>query len=405
MALTEDITISEFSLNIPTLVFVNGLLGVLAAAMLTINWRMNRHVRGTKEWAITQWLLAAGLLCLLSRDILSPQITIVIVNALIIISTFIFLRGVSRYQGVNSVPLMFELLLTATIIILFYYYSYIQDSLNTRVILINSLIFLVMCRALIILWPTIKSAKGVGLMVAIGLVFHAFFFLSRIFLTFYLDDNKTLLEGGSGSTWVMLEISVFIFWSTISFAMLTNLVLQNNLKKLADRDPLTNLLNRRAVFEECQKLVEEEKGTSISVLVLDLDYFKQINDNYGHAIGDKALQHFAQIVSEEAPLKNLFGRTGGEEFILALPNSDVQQAERKANYICDKVRNTLLVIDEQEIHFTVSIGIANATLKNSADLRKLINDADKAMYSAKRNGRDQVAVYNVELVFNELHKT
>ncbi|NVK21540.1 MAG: GGDEF domain-containing protein [Kangiellaceae bacterium] len=383
-------------LHVPTLIFINGLLGIVAAIMLTANWQMNKHVRGTKEWAITQWLWAFGLLLILTRDIFPYLISIVLSNALIIIGSFYFLRGVSNYQGVKSTPKLLEYSVTLVIALLFYYFSYHEYSLNIRVVLISAFSSLVMLRGLIVLWPTIISSKGVGIVVGFGLAFHAVFFLSRILLTLYLDNGKPMLEGGGGSVWIMTEASLFMFWSTISFAMLTNLVLQNGLLKLANRDPLTNLLNRRAVFEACQDLLQNQSNPKVSVMVLDLDHFKAINDQYGHSVGDKVLQHFAHLVSKELDDPQLFGRTGGEEFIIVLPNCDVEKAHNKAQFLLDKVHDTLIIVDGYEIKFTVSIGVSNGALNQVEDLRFLINQADKAMYQAKRNGRNRVETFTFE---------
>lgn len=356
--------------------------------MLTANWSMNPHVDGTKDWAIMQWLWAFGLLLYVPRGVWSDWLSIVIANTSIVIGSFYMLRGFSKYQKIPLTPKYLEFLGIGIMFFGYYYWTFIEESLHFRVILLSLFGFLVMLRVLFILQPVFKEKTGVALVVGIGIALHGFFFLSKALFTMWSEPQQSLLDGGAGGVWMMLESIVFIFWSTISFALLTNLRLQNDLKLLADKDPLTNLFNRRAIFEMCQKSIKIGAMHSVSVLVLDLDRFKSINDNFGHAIGDKVLKHFAKLVSEVAPKNAMFGRTGGEEFIVVLPNPSMGLAEETAKEICKKTRDALIIVEGKNLYFTVSVGISSGVLELSTDLRKIINNADKAMYEAKSKGRD-----------------
>ncbi len=355
---------------------------------------MNKHVLGTKEWAVTQWLWAIGLLMYLPRGIWSDWLSIILANMLIVIGSFVLLRGFSKYQGIKSTPVFIECSAILLMLFGYYYLTIVTFDIELRVVMLSFFSFFIMLRAFTILWPLFKTKNGIAAVVGFGIGFHGLFFLSRVFLTISDDTTNSLLSGGAGTVWMLSEAIIFIFWSTISFALLTNLKLQKDLKQLADKDPLTNLLNRRAIFEVCQKSIKAGLLSQVSVLVLDLDKFKSINDNFGHSVGDRVLKHFSTLVSKSVPQKAMLGRTGGEEFIIVLPNTSKDIAEEVASNICNKTRDALILVDEQSIQFTVSIGIANGQLNLSTDLREIINNADKAMYSAKNSGRDCYQEYS-----------
>ena len=163
----------------------------------------------------------------------------------------------------------------------------------------------------------------------------------------------------------------------------------------ATTDSLTKVNNRRYFMEigtrelnTCKRL--EDK--LFAVLVLDIDYFKAINDQYGHNVGDKALTHFAQLCLTGLRETDIFGRIGGEEFAVVLPNTNLEKAIEVANRIRILVAKTPFISNSHSIHLTVSIGVA--ALGKQDHLETLIEKADKALYEAKHDGRNRVIIYN-----------
>ncbi len=384
---------SDFTIHIPTLVVLSALIAVLAAIMLTANWRINRNVHGTHYFAITHWLWAFGLLLYIPRETWSPAISVVLANMLIILGTLTFLRGVCRYQKVRSAPLWLELIIVFLLFFGYYYWTFVENLIGTRVVMLSIYSSIVMIAAFLVLSPTLKKAGGVGFFVSFGIITHALFFVIQAFVSFFTpESSKGLFQGGGAAIVMLLEGTFYIFWSTLSFALLTSLELQRVLKNKANRDSLTKLLNRRAVFEISSSKIEKHELQTGCVLVLDLDHFKNINDEYGHLVGDKVLVHFSNLVSSLLPNDSIFGRTGGEEFIVLLGNTSLEDGKHTANKICESIRHSMIVVDDQDIKFTVSIGVANGILESASDLRDIINKADKAMYSAKENGRDRYEV-------------
>jgi diguanylate cyclase (GGDEF)-like protein len=134
--------------------------------------------------------------------------------------------------------------------------------------------------------------------------------------------------------------------------------------------------------------------TSISLLMIDIDYFKKINDSNGHKAGDTVLRKLAEIFHCTLRKVDHAGRWGGEEFTIMLPETDINQAKEVAERLRELVYATQIEIERGiNITFTISVGVSTLTPENQ-DLEHLLNMADKALYVAKESGRNQVVTYN-----------
>ncbi|MDB9744176.1 GGDEF domain-containing protein [Fibrobacterales bacterium] len=166
------------------------------------------------------------------------------------------------------------------------------------------------------------------------------------------------------------------------------------LKFLASVDVLTNVRNRRSFFELSEQCYELARRNSkpLSIMMFDLDNFKNINDKYGHAVGDEVLKLFAQTVDVLVRKSDVFARVGGEEFAIILPETSVENAQYSVGEkVLKKVRALSVYHDGEEIKFTVSIGVAEF-FAGEPNLDNALQRADKALYRAKSLGRDQVSV-------------
>jgi diguanylate cyclase (GGDEF)-like protein len=168
---------------------------------------------------------------------------------------------------------------------------------------------------------------------------------------------------------------------------------EKSLRHLAETDPLTGLWNRRKFFELLQ--IEQARvhryhrpGT---VLSLDIDHFKAVNDRHGHAVGDAMLVHFAHLIRQQLRLVDIVGRIGGEEFAVILPETDHQAAWQVAEKLRATVEATPLVLESgQKIPVTVSLGLA--VLEGASNTDTVMLAADQALYRAKSQGRNAIAV-------------
>ena len=163
------------------------------------------------------------------------------------------------------------------------------------------------------------------------------------------------------------------------------------LRELAVVDELTGLYNRR--FFERRLAYEFERFTryhhTLSLMIFDLDLFKRVNDQYGHDVGDRVLQHLATIVQATIRKVDVFCRFGGEEFALLMPDTAAAGAMKAAERIRQIVERSPAICEETAIPFTISIGVATATTGFTGDAAALVRAADQALYQAKLGGRNR----------------
>jgi diguanylate cyclase (GGDEF)-like protein len=220
-----------------------------------------------------------------------------------------------------------------------------------------------------------------------------FVFFSTLSVLFYkgiIEFNYINSHGvGIG---IMVEALVLSLIIAYRIRLLENLkIAQVELKLLASTDSLTQLFNRRYFSNEANAILEKNKRAkeAITVAVLDIDFFKKINDTYGHGLGDKVIIRVADVLRAQCRRQDLFARYGGEEFVILMPNTYLNEAYTLAERIRQELENVVIPIDQQQsVSFTVSIGIAEVDAE-TPDLQAAINRADKALYKAKNNGRNQ----------------
>jgi diguanylate cyclase (GGDEF)-like protein/PAS domain S-box-containing protein len=172
--------------------------------------------------------------------------------------------------------------------------------------------------------------------------------------------------------------------------------LEEKLIESSIRDALTKIYNRRYVFERLEQISElyKRKGDKFSVTILDIDFFKNVNDIYGHPGGDFILQEFSRVLGKSIRTSDVLGRYGGEEFIIIFIDSDKDYSKTIVERILEEIRNATFKYNDKEIKFTFSAGISDASESdiNNFSFEYLINEADKRLYKAKRTGRNKVVI-------------
>lgn len=166
---------------------------------------------------------------------------------------------------------------------------------------------------------------------------------------------------------------------------------QQNLFKAANTDSLTSLYNKRYFMEALEKEFSYTRRSELplSLIMIDIDHFKQVNDTYGHIAGDKILKLVGTILSSQTRLENIACRFGGEEFAVILRGATISQAKQVAERIRASVQSQKVSNKGKEISFTVSVGVATFTGKNFNTSEELLARADELLYQAKQNGRNQ----------------
>ena len=225
-----------------------------------------------------------------------------------------------------------------------------------------------------------------------------------------------LTHGEPETLWVGMA-ACFMFMSCLSTSHIFQKTLNGNLELaydlersikdveiLARTDVLTGLNNRRAFFEKAPNLLNtcHKKELPISIVMFDIDYFKKINDEFGHAGGDVALQHVAKLLQHALRISDLSCRFGGEEFAILLPNTNLEEASIVAEKIKNLIAATPVMIPRQKsIPITASFGVSDI----GETIDEILNNADQAMYNAKNSGRNLVTSYEPSQTTEHIKKT
>ena len=207
-------------------------------------------------------------------------------------------------------------------------------------------------------------------------------------------DDKNVAEGldMGAFDYIIKPYSLVVLLARVR-AALREKERQDLLEKWATTDPLTELMNRRHFFELAERELEQTRRSSrpLSFIMLDIDHFKEVNDNYGHLIGDLALIKLAKLLKQQLRKVDFCGRYGGEEFILCLPDTPASGALEVAERIRNEVSQiSIEAAKDHPLTFTISLGIAEN--KNDKNVEDILKRADSALYNAKESGRNQTKI-------------
>ncbi|MDH5325802.1 MAG: GGDEF domain-containing protein [Gammaproteobacteria bacterium] len=173
---------------------------------------------------------------------------------------------------------------------------------------------------------------------------------------------------------------------------LRNAILYKDAVNAANKDPLTGIGNRSAMNTSVQREIElaSRHNRSLGIIMMDVDHFKTINDTYGHSAGDLCLQSLVECTEKSVRISDMIFRYGGEEFVIVLPETDIQGVLRLAKRIRRRVERLQTQVNKQQISMTVSLGIT--VLAETDDDKSLFARADEALYKAKREGRNCIRI-------------
>ncbi|MES2636501.1 MAG: GGDEF domain-containing protein [Pseudomonadota bacterium] len=185
---------------------------------------------------------------------------------------------------------------------------------------------------------------------------------------------------------------------TFGFLLMLNGQLVTEIEKLASRDALTGAFNRRLFEDEMARLQSRCKrtGEKFSLMLIDVDNFKLINDNYGHLNGDEILRRLANIVLTSIRTEDYFARYGGDEFCVLLPSTNTAEAHIVANRLRETYAATAFIVAGKTIKSSISVGIVDSS-QVGLEFKTLLSAADQALYQAKQSGRNKVVLHSTAL--------
>ena len=238
--------------------------------------------------------------------------------------------------------------------------------------------------------------KSYCLITTSSLIFMIIISLLRI-ISALLVKNVQLtdlrIDTSLNTGFLLIMIITFIGFNATAIGLVITKMIAH-IRLLSQEDPLTKTFNRRHlnILAEIEITKAKKNHSWLSVIVLDIDHFKKVNDIHGHAAGDAALVDCVSVLRKNIRVTDYIGRLGGEEFCILLPNTDTASAQILAERIRTGLESHTVVWENKEIPITASFGITTFYGKSENEWSNLLNKADIAMYQAKNNGRNQVVI-------------
>ncbi|MBP9714241.1 MAG: GGDEF domain-containing protein [Sterolibacterium sp.] len=376
--------------------FAYTLLPLLLASLIVLlfNWRIHRKMRGTGSWAAGAASRLAGVALIAIDDTLPLFLSSFIGYFLVVFGDFLSVRGLSLFAGRPPSRRITLAVLFATLVSLGYF-TYVEPAPYLRVIVLvaGHVISVLLLATLQVRIIRQEGMGGVAVLVLSS--FWEIILGPLLLLAMHMVSSNVEIEAELG--WVswaqpMGAMAMMGILQTFGFILLAANRTERELRDMALLDTLTGIPNRRAFDAAMKRAVEATKRnhTRLGLAVVDIDFFKRVNDTYGHGVGDELLRHVAITISATLRDSDFFARIGGEEFALIVEDSTPEALLEVAERFRLAVETLPLQrTQETPLACTLSAGIALSE-PGRADASRLYVAADAALYRAKGNGRNRV---------------
>lgn len=267
------------------------------------------------------------------------------------------------------------------------WFTWVSPDYVMRLRVINVLMLLLFCSEAVFLAQQrpVNFPRGMALLVTLTLIGLQIY---RFASTFMNDFSTSVLDNSMRQSIYISGFSFSILLFSVSAVLMAGEKLNEELRHLASHDSLTNALNRRHFHDIAKQELarSQRRGNDISLIAIDVDYFKRINDEYGHQCGDQVLLELVHLCQQQLRPGDLLARFGGEEFFILLPDTNLKDALS----IAERLRS-LCDANSSEPHYTISLGVSSCAANSLQELTPLLKAADQALYIAKEQGRNRVA--------------
>ena len=371
------------SADVLTLYLLNFVVAFVMAGIYFFSWSHHRDVPGVRGWAVALALGALGSLELSLRTANSPLALVIMANTLVVSAYATVWMSVRRFNT-RERALDRAILPTVLFFVIFTAALVGGADVNVRVALCS---FAIAILSLIAGWEVLRARISEPLVsrfpTALALLITSLAMVVRIVFSLLeevpQEPTTPFYDPTQGIT--LLVNTICVVAMTLGFLMMTHERLRHHYESLVRTDELTALPNRRLLLDEGKRLREPA-----CVLMIDLDHFSEVNREFGHAGGDRALIAFADLARRQLRPSDVVARYGGEEFCALLRDVDEPQARRIAERLRAGIADLSIDVDGRALHITASIGLATL----DGDLETAMRRADAALYRAKALGRNQV---------------
>lgn len=379
-----------FALDPFTVLFTTTLTcAVLAAAMVSVHLSFRREVAGVGHWACgLAAMVGAGVLFLL-RGKLPDALALPVANVCLTWGIGLSMIGTRRFFGEPGGWAIFHAAWTLELAAILYWLL-VEPNFPHRAAAFSFIVSVFYLDQLRLVWRH-RVPHFTSWFFGALLALQCLNTVSRGVAALFMEPDAANLLRSSALANVYLAIANFMaLLITVAFLMLATRKLQQILEQRSTHDPLTGVLNRRGFLQFFGRVRarQQRSDSPLSLMAIDLDHFKAINDQYGHAQGDKVLMQVAAVIMRSARQCDVVARFGGEEFVVLMPDTTLAHAQQLAQRIQALLRDSLQAGTPS---CTVSIGIAGQHLV-SESLDSLLARADHALYRAKANGRNRTEI-------------
>ncbi|MGD0147614.1 MAG: GGDEF domain-containing protein [Xanthobacteraceae bacterium] len=391
------------NLDVNTLFLVTIYVEAILGLLLLFAWVQNTAIYAVAWWGFADLMRAASIMLFGMYGSVSDLISIDLANAILFTAFAVTWTGARVFD--HRKPRWLLLFGGAALWLVLYRIPAIQNSWDLRMLLASGIITAYTWATAYEFWrgrsePLVSRWPAIFMFFAHG----ALYLLRTPFGAMIAPVNNQVFA----SVWItVLSFEALLFTIAIAFILLAMAKerTEHRHKTASLIDPLTGIANRRAFLQdaEVQLKCQATEPRPMAVLLLDLDNFKSINDRFGHAIGDRVLQMFAEIGSGCMRRFDIFGRLGGEEFAALL----VDTSRERALAVAEQIRSSFVemtgMVEGKPVVATVSIGVV-ISYDAVLDLSALLAQADHALYRAKDNGRNRIEIASIELILDRVKR-
>jgi diguanylate cyclase (GGDEF)-like protein len=372
--------------DVETLFILDVAVTAVMACVALFSWFQHREIPSLRGWAIGLAVGSLGALMLCLRRPISPTVELIVGNVLIIAAYATIWASIRRFNDGGSPR---RIVVTAGLFaVIFTVAALAGADMHTRIAIASTEIAGL---ALAASWEVLKGSGRENLRArrptAIAFSLIAIAMIARVghALVMSSPDQEIVFYDPTDGL-ALFVTTVCLVAVTLGFMMMTTERLQLEYESLASTDDLTGLPNRRSFLERGERYIRST-GAPACVLLMDIDHFSNVNRQFGHAGGDRALAAFAAFGRERLRATDLFARYGGEEFCALLPDTDRATATMVAERLCVALAEVPIDVEGRPVRLTASVGVAEL---ESGNLQQSIGKADVALYRAKELGRNRI---------------
>jgi len=379
--------------DVRTLLVTAALSALICAGARGLLWRMHPSLAGLGRWTLGCLMACLAFFLIALRGTVPDLFSLTLAQIFVALGLITAWSGFRAFIGLTPLSLRWQSLAVAGPVLLIGL-SHLEQSLPLRAIL-TALTVALFSGLIAHDLMRHNSSRRIARQ-ATGWIYliNAVFFLARAIAVQHEATTIGEMQSSGLAAVSLLWSLALTISTTLGMVLMASDALQENLDRQASLDPLTGALNRRAFAQLAARELARVRrsGQPLSILMMDLDHFKQINDRLGHAAGDRVLMQFVSIAGQVLRREDVFCRWGGEEFVTLLPDTAAEQAL----HVAERLRQSFakeaidLAPEATDIDFTVSQGMAE--WHPGEELEDMLRRSDLALYQAKALGRNRVEI-------------